>query len=97
MHTTRIRTPPTDVHTDHVTEDDLESSVLLLRHMQSGQGNEYIESFGLLISIPFESLCARILSICRLKLFHLEEEHMENIHWSKALQNKHTRLHRVPN
>lgn len=56
----------------HVTDDDLESSVLLIRHMQSGHGNEYMESFGLFNSIPFESLCARIFSICRLKLFHLE-------------------------
>lgn len=40
----------------HVADDGLESSVLFTLHMQSGQGNEYIESFGLLSSIPFESL-----------------------------------------
>lgn len=41
---------------NHVADDDLESSALFTWHMQSGQGNEYIESFGLLSSIPFESL-----------------------------------------
>jgi hypothetical protein len=41
---------------DHVAEDDLESSVLLTWHMQSGHGKEYMESFGLLISNPLESL-----------------------------------------
>jgi len=40
----------------HVTEDDLESSVLFTRHMQSGHGKEYTESFGLLSSNPLESL-----------------------------------------
>lgn len=37
-------------------DDDLESSVLFTLHMQSGQGTEYMESFGLLSSIPLESL-----------------------------------------
>jgi hypothetical protein len=41
---------------DHVAEDDLEPSVLLTWHMQSGHGKEYMESFGLLISNPLESL-----------------------------------------
>ena len=41
---------------DNVAGDDLESSVLLTWHMQSGHGKEYIESSGLLISNPLESL-----------------------------------------
>jgi len=56
---------------DHVAEDDLEPSVLLTWHMQSGHGKEYMESFGLLISNPLESLWDRIFSMCRLKLFQL--------------------------
>lgn len=55
---------------NHVAEDDFETSVFLTQHMQSGHGTEYTESDGLLISFPFESLCARIFSICHLKLFH---------------------------
>jgi hypothetical protein len=39
--------------------------------MQSGHGKEYMESFGLLISNPLESLWDRIFSMCRLKLFQL--------------------------
>jgi len=55
-----------------VADEDLESSVLLARHIQSGHGKLYIESFGLLSSTPFESLCDLMLSSWRLRLFHLE-------------------------
>lgn len=37
-------------------DDDLESSVLFVWHMQSGHGKEYIDSFGFLNSNPLESL-----------------------------------------
>lgn len=57
---------------NHVADDDLESSVLFLWHIQSGQGKLYIESLGLLSSNPLESLWDRIFSICRLKFFHLQ-------------------------
>lgn len=56
----------------HVADDALESSVLFALHMQSGHGNEYIESFGLLSWKPFDALVARIFSICFLKFFHLK-------------------------
>ena len=49
-------TPKVDFSKNHVADDDLESSDSFTWHMQSGQGNEYIESFGLLSSIPLESL-----------------------------------------
>jgi hypothetical protein len=50
-----------------------ECSVLFKRHMQSGHGNVYMDSFGLFISIPLESLCALILSKCRFNDFHLHK------------------------
>ena len=59
------------IQTDHVADDDLESSDLFVWHMQSGHGKVYIESLGLLSSNPFESLWDRIFNIWRLKLFHL--------------------------
>lgn len=59
---------------NHVTDGDLASSVLFILHMQSGQGNEYIESLGLFNCMPFETLFARIETICRLKFFHLWKE-----------------------
>lgn len=69
---------------NHVADDDnvLKSSVLFTLHMQSGQGYEYIESFCLLSSIPFKSLCDRILSICLLKLFHLRGKQDIGINWT---------------
>ena len=41
---------------NHVGDDGFESSVLVIRHMQSGHGKVYMESFCLLISNPLESL-----------------------------------------
>ena len=37
-------------------DDDFVAFDLLVKHMQSGQGKVYIESFGLLSSNPLESL-----------------------------------------
>lgn len=59
-----------------------ESSVLLMRHIQSGHGYEYIESFGLFNSNPFRALCDRRVSICRLKAFQLNthiQAHKNNV------------------
>jgi hypothetical protein len=50
---------------------DFECSVLFKRHMQSGHGKVYIDSFGLFISIPLTSLYALILSKCRFNAVHL--------------------------
>lgn len=50
--------------------------------MQFGHGNEYMESFGLFNSIPFESLCALIPNMCLLNVLHLTIQH--NIHRCKV-------------
>lgn len=60
-----------------VTDLDFESAVLLARHIQSGHGKLYIESFGLLSSTPLESLCDLMFSSWRFKLFHLENNKLE--------------------
>jgi len=57
---------------DQAADEDFESSVLLARHIHSGHGKLYIESFGLLSSTPLESLCDLMLNSWRLKLLHLE-------------------------
>lgn len=41
---------------------DLECSDLFERHMQSGHGKVYIDSFALFISIPLASLCVLIFT-----------------------------------
>lgn len=46
--------PSKALQADHVANDLL--FVLCKRHMQSGHGKEYMESFGLLSSNPLESL-----------------------------------------
>lgn len=55
------------------------ASDLFNRHMQSGHGKVYGESFGLFSSYPLESLWDRILSICRLKLLHLGRKGKRNV------------------
>lgn len=40
----------------HVTDEDFESSVLFIRHMQLGHGKEYTDLFCPLSAIPLESL-----------------------------------------
>jgi hypothetical protein len=66
---------------DQAADEDFESlvllAVLLARHIQSGHGKLYIESFGLLSSIPLESLCDLMVSSWRLKLLHLESNKLE--------------------
>ena len=56
---------------------DLECSGLFERHMQSGHGKVYTDSFALFISIPFTSLCALILNNCRFSDFHLHTTKVE--------------------
>lgn len=63
----------------HFTDGGLASSLLFALHMQSGQGNEYIESLGLFNCIPFDTLFARIFTICFLKFFHLTQEPTKSI------------------
>lgn len=55
---------------DQAADEDFESSVLLARHIHSGHGKLYIESFGLFSSTPLESLCDLMFSSWRLKLLH---------------------------
>lgn len=52
---------------------DLEWSDLFERHMQSGHGKVYTDSFTLFISIPLASLCALILNNWRFSDFHLQK------------------------
>lgn len=49
---------------------DLGCSDLFERHMQSGHGKVYTDSFALFISMPLASLCALILNNCRFSDFH---------------------------
>lgn len=62
---------------DQVADEDLESMVLFAWHMQSGHGKLYMESLGLLSSTPLESLCDLMFSSWRFKLFHLENNKLE--------------------
>lgn len=59
---------------NNLADHDFESSDLFVRHMQSGHGKVYVESFGLFSPYPLESLWDRILSICLLKFFHLKRK-----------------------
>jgi len=52
---------------------DLGCSDLFERHMQSGHGKVYTDSFALFISMPLASLCALILNNCRFSDFHLHK------------------------
>lgn len=56
---------------------DLECSDLFERHMQSGHGKVYTDSFALFISIPLASLCALILNNWRFSDFHLHKTKAE--------------------
>ena len=64
-----------------------ECVVLFKRHMQSGHGNVYIDSFGLFISTPLASLCALMLSKWRFNDFHL---HKNEKAWLKTTERKNT-------
>lgn len=72
--------------------EDLESSVLFPRHMQCGHGKLYIESFGLLSSTPLESLCDLMISSCRLRLFHLENNHRRTLQILSSIRGQNNTI-----